>query len=180
MEYFLSIIQSLYTDGIIRSVYTDGITDGIFRIKKMGCSLTWKFLQAILSTDSPRDSNREICTVTWPIHCQTYRRNHQGIQTGIFVQWSGRFTVRIADESANRSSPSVIPSVKVNKWPLCQPSPSLFLHLLLHPNSPLPNYKQPAPHKKKNLPLLSTSHISLSFVVIVSVFWFIDGFYYFL
>jgi hypothetical protein len=34
MEYFLSVIQSVYTDGILRSVYTDGITDRIFRIKK--------------------------------------------------------------------------------------------------------------------------------------------------
>jgi hypothetical protein len=122
--------------------------------------LSWKFLRTILSMDSPRDSNREICTVTWPIHHQTYRRNHQGIQTGIFVQWSGRFTVRIADESADRSSPSVIPSVKVNIWSLCRPSPPLFLHLLPHPNSPLPNFKQPAP-PNKNYP--SSQHKSCFF-----------------
>jgi hypothetical protein len=55
-------------------------------LKKKGGSLTWKFLQAILPMESPRDSNRELRTVTLPIHHQKCRRNHQEIQTGISVQ----------------------------------------------------------------------------------------------
>ena len=104
-----------------------------------------------------------------------YRRNYQEIQIGISVQWRDRFTVRMADGITDRMSPSVIPSVKVNISPLCRPSPPLFLLLLPHPISPLPNCKQPAP-PKKNLHLLSTSHISLSFMVTTSVFWFIVDF----
>jgi len=74
----------------------------------------------------------------------------------------------MADEITDRISPSVI---RQEKLPLCRPSPPLFLLLLPHLNSPLPNYKQPAlaPQKKK-FPLLSTSHVSLSFVVTASVF----------
>ena len=92
MEYFLSIIQSLYTDEIIRSVYTYGITDGIFRIKKNGLfadlevfasdfidGLTKGFKSGDLYsdvTDSPsdlpteslRNSNRDLHTVKWLIH----------------------------------------------------------------------------------------------------------------
>jgi hypothetical protein len=44
----------------------------------------------------------------------------------------------------------VIPSAKVNISLLCRPFPPLFLLLLPHPNSSLPNYKQP-PLKKKKL-----------------------------
>ena len=108
-----------------------------------------------------------------------YRRNHWGIQIGISVQWCDRFTVRMADEITDIIIPSVIPSAKVNISPFCRPYIPLFLILLSHPNSPLLNCKQPAT-QKKNLPLLSTSHISLSFVVTTSVFWFADGFYKFL
>jgi hypothetical protein len=57
------------------------------------------------------------------------------------------FTNRIVDGITNKISPSVIPSVKVNTSPLCRPSPPLFLLLLPHPNSPLPNCKQPPPLK---------------------------------
>jgi hypothetical protein len=72
----------------------------------------------------------------------------------------------------------VNPSTKVNICPLCRPSPLLFLLLLPHPNSPLLQTTSP---QKKNLYLLSTtSHISWSFVVTTSVFWFTDGFYQFL
>jgi hypothetical protein len=136
-------------------------------------------LRVILPTESPRDSNRQLRTVTWPIHRQNCRRNHRGIQIGISVQWRDRFTVRMADGITDRSSPSVIPSAKLNIWSLFWPSPPPFLLLLPHPNSPLLQTTSP-PTQKKNLPLLSTSHISLSFVVTTSVFWFADGFYKFL
>ena len=103
--------------------------------------MTWKFLQAILPTEWPRDSNRDLHTVTWPIHCQNYRR--------------------ITNGYTDRMCPLVIPLVKANISLRCRPFPPLFLHLLPHPNSPLPNCKQPPPQKKKNLypPLLNTSHL---------------------
>jgi hypothetical protein len=69
---------------------------------------------------------------------------------------------------------SVNPSAKVNISPLCRPSPPYFSFF---PIPTLPSCKQPAPFPKKNLPLLSTtSHISCSFLVTTSVFWFTDGF----
>jgi hypothetical protein len=140
----------VYTNQIILSIYIYEITDGIFRIKKK--------------------------TVRWHgSFCgRFYWRNYWGIQTGIFVEWRDQFTIKIADEISDRSSPSVIPSAKMNISPLCRPSPPLFLILLHHPNSPLPNCKQPP--KKKISPLLNTSYISLSFVVTTSVFWFIVDF----
>jgi hypothetical protein len=113
----------IYTGGLLQSVYTDGITDGKFEIKKKGSSLTWKFLRVILPTESPKDSNRQLRTVTWSIHRQNCRWNHRGIQTGIFIQWRDRFTVRMANGIIDISSPLVIPSAKVNIGPLCRPSP---------------------------------------------------------
>jgi hypothetical protein len=86
-----------------------------------------------------------------------YRWNHWGIQTRISVQWRDQFSVRIANGITDRMNPSVIPSAKVNILPLCWPSPPIFLLLLPHPNSPLPNCKQPPPPKK--IPLLSTQVI---------------------
>jgi hypothetical protein len=80
----------------------------------------------------------------------------------------------MADRITDRSSPSVIPTAKVNIWPLCRPSPPIFLLLLPHPNFPLLQTTSPP---KTNLPLLSTSHISLSFVVTASVFWFTEVFF---
>jgi len=61
---FPSIMQSVYTDRILWLVYTNRITDGIFRILKKSSSLTLKFLWAILPTELPRDSNRDLRTVT--------------------------------------------------------------------------------------------------------------------
>jgi hypothetical protein len=142
-----------YFSSVIPAVYTGRIIDGIFRIKKR--TVRWR---------------GSFCM--W-----FYRRNHRGIQIGISVQSHDRFTVRMADKITDRSSSSVIPSAKLNNWPLCRPSPPIFLLLLPHPNSPL---LQTTSTKKKNLTLLSKSHISLSFVVITSVFWFADGFYKFL
>jgi len=81
MEYFLSVIQSVYTDGILRSVYTDGITDRIFRIKKK--TVCWR---------------GSFCG-------RFYRRNHRAIQTGSSVQWHDQFTIRIADRITERFEP---------------------------------------------------------------------------
>ena len=136
----------------------------------------------ILPTESPRDSKWQLCTVTWPIHRSNCRWNHRGIQTGISVQWRALFTVRMADRLTDGIRPLVSPSAKVNIWPPCRPSPPLFLLLLPYPNSPLLQTTSPPPplkkKKKTNHPLLSTtSHISWSFVVTASVFWFTDEFY---
>jgi hypothetical protein len=91
--------------------------------------------EVILSTESPRDSKRQLRTVTWPIHRSNCRRNHRGIQTRISIQWRDLFTVRrwvrwqklIYDHS-------VVPFL---------PYFSFF------PIPTLPYCKQPAPPKKK-------------------------------
>ena len=147
-EFFPSVIPPVYTDGHIRSVFVDGMTDGIFRIKKKSGSLTWRFLRVILPTESPRDSKRQLRTLTWPIHRLKCQRNHREIQTGISVQWRALFIVRIADGITNGIILSVNPSVKVNICQLCGPSPPLFLLLLSHPNSPL--LQTTSPPKKRS------------------------------
>ena len=175
MKFFPSMISSVYTDGNIQSVVTNWITDGMFRIKKKNGSLTWRFLRVIFSDgiikgfktealygdvtgspfqmlmEFPRDSKRQIRMVTRP------------------------FTVRIADGLTDGIRPLVKLSEKVNIYPLCRPSPPLFLLLHPHPNSPQLQTTRPPPPKKKK-----TSYISWSFVVTTSVFWFTDGFYQFL
>jgi len=55
---------SVFTDGTILSVYTDIITEGLFIILKKKQVDTWKFLRVILSMELPRDSNRDLSTVT--------------------------------------------------------------------------------------------------------------------
>jgi len=118
----------------------------------------WNFLWVILPMESPRDSKRQLRTVTWPIHSSYCRQTHQGIQTGISVQWRDLFTIRMADGI----HPSVSPSAKVNIWPPCRPSPPLFLLLLPHPT--LPYCKQPAPPKKISL-------FSAQQVIFLEVLW---------
>jgi hypothetical protein len=121
----------------------------------------------------PKDSKHQLHTVTWPIHQWKCRWNHRGIQNGSSVRWRALFTVRRADGITDRIVSSVKPSTKVNISLLYQPSPPLFLLLLPHLNSPQLQTTSPP---KKNLPLLSTSHISWSLLVTTSVFWFTDGF----
>jgi hypothetical protein len=60
-------------------------------------------LQAILPTEWPRDSNRDLRTVTWPIHRQNYRY--------------------ITDGYIDKMWPSGTPSVKANISPRSQLSP---------------------------------------------------------
>jgi len=93
-EFYPSVRPSAYTDGKHPSVNTDGLTDGMLRIKKKkeGGSLTWRLLQVFVTdritegfktsapygnetgslmkmlTESPRDSKRQFCTVTRPVH----------------------------------------------------------------------------------------------------------------
>jgi len=120
--------------------------------KKKSCSLMWKFLRAILRTESPRDSNQDLHIVTWPIHRENCRWNH-------------RYKESVGD-SIGKSELYII---------ILLTFPSPISSFFSHHNSPLPNYKQPPP-QKKNPPLLNTSHISSSFVVTTFVFWFIVDF----
>ena len=141
----------VYTDGIRSSVYTDWITDEIYKIwrEKM---VWWR---------------GGFC---W----QFYR----GIQTGVSVQWHDQFTVRITDGIIEKMSPLVIPSTKVNISPLCRPSPPLFLLLLFHPNSPLPNCKQLPPQKKFSSSQQKSYFFKFySHIIRVLIYC---GFYYFL
>ena len=166
MEFFPSIILPVFTNGHIWSVFTDEMTDEIFRIKKKGGSLTWRFLWVILPTESSRDSKRQLRTVTWSIHRLKCRRNHRGIQTEISIQWCSLFTVRIADGLTDGIIPSVSPSAKVNICPLCRPSPPLFLLLLPHHNSPLLQKTSTPPKKKKQFSLFSAQQ-----VIFLEVLW---------
>jgi hypothetical protein len=122
----------VYTDGLLSSVYTDHIANGIYRIlKRWNSVMTWSFFKRF------------------------YRWNDRGIQTGIFVQWRGPFTVRMTDGYTDGTCSLMIPSVIAKIYPLCRLSPPLFLLLLPHPNSPLPN----------SPPLLNTStQVSYTFV----------------
>jgi hypothetical protein len=117
------------------SVYTDDIIDGIYRIKKK------RFDDVEIFAGDFSDRITEGCKPGSPYSDVT---NSSSAFDGI----------------TNRSIPSVIPSVKVNISPLYQPSPPLFLLLLPHRNSPLPNCKQ-QPRPPKNIPLFSTQVIFL-------------------
>jgi hypothetical protein len=100
MKFFPSVIPPVYTDGHIQSVFTDGMIDGIFRIKKKRFPdvevftgdftnrITEGFKMAALYGDvtdspfempmeSPRDSNRNLYTVTCPVYRQNGRRTHR-------------------------------------------------------------------------------------------------------
>jgi len=138
-----------HSAGIYRRTHSIGIyrqNDRRNIQNKKGYSLLWRFLRVILLTESPRDSKRQLRTVTWPIHHLKCRRNHRGIQTRSSVQWRALFTVRMADGLTDGIILSVSLLVKVNIYPLCRPSPFLFLLLLPHPNSPL--LQSTSPQKK--------------------------------
>jgi len=94
MEFFPFVIPLVYTDRHIRSVFTDRMINRIFRIKKRRFAdvevfagdftdgITEGFKTATpyddvtdspfeMPTESPRDSNRNLHTVT----CPAYRQN---------------------------------------------------------------------------------------------------------
>ena len=54
--------------------FTDGITEGFKTATSYG-DVTDSLFE--LLTKSPRDSNRNLRTVTWPIYCQNGRQNHR-------------------------------------------------------------------------------------------------------
>jgi len=78
MDVNKSIKSSVYTDEIRMSVYTEKITDEIYRILKKKKQVddvedfTGDFTDKIT-----KDSNRDLLTVTRPLHHQNHRWNHQ-------------------------------------------------------------------------------------------------------
>jgi len=98
-----------------------------------------------LPTKSLRDLKCQLRTVTWLIHQWKCQRNHRGIQNGSSVRWRALFIIRRADEITDGIGPSVKPPTKLNISPLYQPSPPLFLLLLLHLNSPQLQTTSPHP-----------------------------------
>jgi hypothetical protein len=120
--------------------------------KKKSCSLMWKFLRAILRMESPRDSNRDLHIVTWPIHRENCRWNHR--QKEYVADSIGKSELYI----------TIL---------LTLPSP---ISLFFSPSQLSSPKLQTTTPPKKNPPLLNTSHISSSFVVTTFVFWFIVDF----
>ena len=121
---------------LLRVFFTDKITER-FKMSAPYSDETGSSMK--MPTESPRDSKRQLRTMTCPIYRQISRRNHR------------------------QNIPSVNPSAKVNASTLTQPYSPIFLLLLLlflpHLNSPQLQTTSPTP--KTNLPLLSTtSHIS--------------------
>ena len=128
--------------GFGRVMFTDGITDGFKTAAR---------------------------TVTWPVRHLKCQRNHRGIQNGSSVRWRVLFTVKIADEIMDEIFCRWIRRQKLI-YPLSL-DPILPYFSFFFLISTLPNCKHPAPLKKKNLPLLSTtSHTSWSLIVTESVF----------
>jgi hypothetical protein len=72
-----SEIRSVYTDKICSSVYTNRIADGLYSFfeKLQRCDEVDFFFQTVLPTEWPRDSNRDLRTVTRHSHRRVYRRN---------------------------------------------------------------------------------------------------------
>ena len=71
-----SVIRSVYTDGVSPSVYTDRITDVLYSFFWKVATVWWRgFFQTILPTGWPRDSNRDLRTVTWHYHRRTILTN---------------------------------------------------------------------------------------------------------
>jgi hypothetical protein len=107
--------------------------------------------------ESPRDSKRQLRTVTWPIHRWKCRRNHWGIQNSNSVRWRALFAVRGADR---------ITDGIVHRWSRRQKliyplslDPILLYFSFFFLISTLPNYKQPAPPKKKKISLFSAQQV---------------------
>jgi len=121
---------------LLRVFFTDKITER-FKMSAPYSDETGSSMK--MPTESPRDSKRQLRTMTCPIYRQISRRNHK------------------------QNILSVNPSAKVNASTLTRPYSPIFLLLLLlflpHLNSPQLQTTSPTP--KTNLPLLSTtSHIS--------------------
>jgi len=106
---FLSVIQSITTDGIFfvrnsvsnyrRKVFIGSYRLNYkrksFRIKKSG-SLMWRFWRVIFS-DGFKTTAR---TMTWPVRRLNCWWNHRGIWNGRSVRWHVDFSVRITDRTS--------------------------------------------------------------------------------
>jgi hypothetical protein len=103
------------------SFNTNGLTDRIFLSVIYGCNYRGNFFHPSFRRYIPADYfgwylptewqtkylelEKKSGSLTWKFCGWFYRRNHRGIQTGIFVQWHVLFTVRMAD--------GIVPSVKL-------------------------------------------------------------------
>jgi len=101
MEFFLSVISPVYTDGHIRLVFINGMIDKIFKIKKKRRFADMEvfagdFTDGIIEefktaapysdmtdspfempTESPSDSNQNLHTMTCPVYHQNVRRTNR-------------------------------------------------------------------------------------------------------
>ena len=127
----LSAIRSVYTDGILPSVYTDRIADRRYSFfgKFQRCDDV-DYFQLILSTELPRDSNRDSRTVTWHFHWRNHWRVYrQNVSVGDSIGQSHYIPTlpTLSSSVSPSSSPSSSPSHL--SPPKLQPT--------THPNSPL-------------------------------------------
>jgi len=127
-------------------------------IKKSAVHWRGGYCGYFLPTESPRDSKRQLRTVTWPIHRWNCRRNHRGIQNGSSVRWRALFIIRRADRITDRIVPSVKPSTKVN-----------ILLTLSSPISPSSSPSQLSP-TANNQPPQKISLFSAQQVIFLEVF----------
>jgi hypothetical protein len=100
-----------------------------------------------MPTDSPRDSKRQLCMVTWPIQRWNCRWNNRRIQNGSTVRWRALFADRLANDftdgiirRGSRRQKLIYPI------PLDPILPYFSFFFLI---STLPNCKQLAPPPKK-------------------------------
>jgi hypothetical protein len=103
----VEVIEGIFTDSSMEML-TESPRDS----KRQLLTVTWPIHRWKMMTESPRDSKWQHCTVTCPVCRHISRRNHR------------------------QKSPPVKPSTKINISPLTRPYPPLFLLLLPHLNSP--------------------------------------------
>ena len=133
-------------------IYRQNYRWNIQNFKKKKGSLTWKFLWAILPMESLKDSNQD--RSLYGDVTNSLSKLSMESPTDSFGRWFHR-----------------------QKWIYHHFSNSLLPYFsFFFPIPTLPSQTANNHAPKKNLPLLNTSHISLSFVVIASVFWFIVDF----
>jgi len=139
---------------LLRVIFTDEITEG-FKTSAPYGDVTDSLME--MPMESPKDSKRQLRTVTWPIHRCKCQRNYRRIQNGSTVQWRALFADRVADKITDRI---------VRRWSRRQ---KLIYPLSLDPILPyfsffflistLPNCKQPAPPPKKKFSLFSAQQV---------------------
>jgi len=127
--------------------FTDEITEG-FKTSALYGDVSDSPME--MPTDSPRDSKRQLCMVTWPIHRWNCWRNNRRIQNYSTIRWRALFADRLADSFTDgiirwgsRWQKLIYP------LPLDPILPYFSFFFLI---STLSNCKQPAPPLKKKSP----------------------------